>query len=631
MCQVRVNKCIIQSNQCCRFKYFSSSTELRRQTTKALATCSKSYVNNQIGDSLKTNPKRFWTFIKANKRENIGIPTLRINDKPITNYRDKANALNNQFTSVFTSERYPIPVIDPSLYSNMPPLDIGTNGIIKQLKNLNQNKATGTDELPARVLKETAEQIAPIITHIFQQSYNTSNLPNDWLQALVTPIHTKSFKSDLANHRPISLTCILCKVMEHIIVSNIWKHLHKHDIILHFQHGFQSGLSCESQLIETVHDWMTALDNKTQFLLDFAKAFDKVPHKRLLPKLTSYGITSNTHTIGSHLFYQIVSSESRLMEPCRTSHICYIWCPTGLSSGTYTLLAVHQRHQRKNVQSSIRLFADDSIIYRKINSNIDHQILQTDLIQLEKWSVKWQMQFNISKCVHLPITNKTKPSSHQYSLFGDPLSKVASHSYLGVKLDSKLSWAKHITEMTSKSLKALGMVKRTLGLCKPEVKYTAYNMLVRPKLEYASPIWNPHTSSQINHLERIQHYAARFVANDHRRTTSPSTLVLTLNWQTLERRRMIKQAMTFYKILNNIIKINPPAGLLTRSHSRHHYRVPRSRLHTVVESILIYPRAIRIWNTIIIPKEITEIKQPESFQAAINKLPFTTPIHLKCL
>ena len=143
-------------------KHWEQFRELRRQTTKTLATSYKSYVNNQIGDSLKTNPKRFWSFIKANKRENIGIPTLRVNDKPITNDRDKANALNSQFTSVFTSERYPIPVIDISLYSSMPPLDIGTNGIIKQLKNLNQNKATGPDELPARVLiKETAEQIAP--------------------------------------------------------------------------------------------------------------------------------------------------------------------------------------------------------------------------------------------------------------------------------------------------------------------------------------------------------------------------------------------------------------------------------------------------------------------------------------
>ena len=244
-----------------------------------------------------------------------------------------------------------------------------------------------------------------------------------------------------------------------------------------------------------------------------------------------------------------------------------------LSSGTYTtiLFLLYINDINENVQSSIRLFADDSIIYRKINSNIDHQILETDLIQLEKWSDKWQMQFNISKCVHLSITHKTKPSSHHNSLFGHPLSKVASHSYLGVKIDSKLSWAKHITEITSKSSKVLGMVKTTLGPCKPEVKYTAYNMLLRPKLEYSSPIWNPHTSSQINHLERIQHYAARFVANDHRRTTSPTTLVLTLNWQTIERRRIIKQAMTFYTILKNIIKINPPAGLLTRSHNRHHY------------------------------------------------------------
>ena len=95
-------------------------------------------------------------------------------------------------------------------------------------------------------------------------------------------------------------------------------------------------------------------------------------------------------------------------------------------------------------------FQQEWPIYRKINSNFDHQILQTDLTELEKWSDKWQMQFNLSKCVHLPITNKTKPSSHQYSLFGHPLSKVASHSYLGVKLDSKLSWARHITEITSK-------------------------------------------------------------------------------------------------------------------------------------------------------------------------------------
>ena len=237
------------------------------------------------------------------------------------------------------------------------------------------------------------------------------------------------------------------------------------------------------------------------------------------------------------------------------------------------------------------------------------------------------MEFNISKCVHLPITNKTKPRRHSYSLFGVPLSTVSSHTYLGIKLDSKLTWANHITDIASKSSKVLGMIKRTLGPCKPEVKETAYNMLIRPKLEYASPIWNPYTATQIKHLERVQHCAARFVRNDHRRQTNAADLIATLGWSTLERRRIIKQAMTFYKILNNIINITPPPGLLTQSKNRGHYVAPRCRINAAVFSF--YSRAVRIWN--MIPPPITELESPIAFQTAIMNLPFTTPNHLKCL
>ena len=95
------------------------------------------------------------------------------------------------------------------------------------------------------------------------------------------------------------------------------------------------------------------------------------------------------------------------------------------------------------------------------------------------------------------------------------------------------------------------MIKRTLGPCKPDVKETAYNMLVRPKLEYASPIWNLHTITQIKYLERVQHCAARFVKNDHRRQTATIDLIATLGWPTLERHMIFKQAKTFYNILNN--------------------------------------------------------------------------------
>ena len=123
--------------------------------------------------------------------------------------------------------------------------------------------------------------------------------------------------------------------------------------------------------------------------------------------------------------------------------------------------------------------------------------------------------------------------------------------------------------------------------------------------------------------------AARFVKNDYRRNTKPADLITALGWPTLERRRIIKQATTFYKILNNIIEITPPPppGLLTRSRTRGQYIAPKCRINAMVFSF--YPRAIRIWN--MIPSKITNIKHPKSFQEAIMELPFTTPPHLNCL
>ena len=97
-----------------------------------------------------------------------------------------------QFNSVFTQEIYPIPQLAPSIYSDILFLEIGIDGVVKQLENVNQYKATGPDELPARVLKETAAEIVPIIIQFYQQSHNTSKLPDDWLPALVTPIHKKA-------------------------------------------------------------------------------------------------------------------------------------------------------------------------------------------------------------------------------------------------------------------------------------------------------------------------------------------------------------------------------------------------------------------------------------------------------
>ena len=181
---------------------------------------------------------------------------------------------------------------------------------------------------------------------------------------------------------------------------------------------------------------------------------------------------------------------------------------------------------------------------------------------LTDWSNKWQMNFNTSKCHLLTITHKPKPSEFTYTISNQPISQVNSHPYLGVTIDAKLSWTKHIQGTASKSAKTLGLLKRTLYPAKPKVREAAYNMLVRPKLEYGSIAWSPHTLNNIDTLEKIHRSAARFVVHDHRRTTSVTHMQGKLGWQTLETRRLQHQLVFLYKIKYNLLNISLPQHLV---------------------------------------------------------------------
>ena len=149
----------------------------------------------------------------------------------------------------------------------------------KQLSQLKPNKACRPDELPARVLKEISQSASGWLAFIFQQSLNLNAVPLDWSKALITAVFKKDNKSLPSNYRPISLTSICCKVMEHVVLSHMAKHLAKNNIIIDQQHGFRQRFSCETQLITTIHDWAKCINIRSQtdaILLDFSKAFDPI-------------------------------------------------------------------------------------------------------------------------------------------------------------------------------------------------------------------------------------------------------------------------------------------------------------------------------------------------------------------
>ena len=132
--------------------------------------------------------------------------------------------------------------------------------IMHQVHVLNPPKAQGSDGIPPWFLNTYAAQLAPILQNIFQLSVDSSQVPEAWKNANVTAIYKKGSRAEAANYRPISLTSVASKLLEHIIHSHVMRHLEKHNILTDSQHGFRAKRSTETQLIQTIHDISKSLD-----------------------------------------------------------------------------------------------------------------------------------------------------------------------------------------------------------------------------------------------------------------------------------------------------------------------------------------------------------------------------------
>ena len=197
-----------------------------------------------------------------------------------------------------------------------------------------------------------------------------------------------------------------------------------------------------------------------------------------------------------------------------SGHLYYPVSPQGTFLGPILFL-LFSNDPPSAVSSRVKLFADDSVLYRHIESSADHDKLQQDLFQLEEWAAMWQMNFAPSKCYIMSITLKRQPSSFSYTLCNTPVEGVTFQKYLGVYITNSLNWTKQAVEVKKKANKILGVLQRNLASCSAVVKERAYFTLVRPVCEYGSVAWSPYTQKDINCVESVQRRAARFVCNDY--------------------------------------------------------------------------------------------------------------------
>ena len=282
-------------------KHWKRYKDLQRSAQKASRQTKKTYLQKVVSEDLDKTPRRFWNYIKSRKQENEGVSSLIDQDGFLqSDSQKKADILKSQCQSVYTREDTSnLPDKGPSPHPTMENITSKIPGVIKLLKNLNPYKAASPDTIPTFILKTAAEELAPALTKIFQKSLNSDTVPEDWRKANIVPIFKKGDKHLAGNYRPVSLTSVTCKILEHIVHSSIMGHFQANSILCDNQHGFRKRRSSETQLITPLYDIASKLrSGKKQvdiLLLDFSKAFDIVSHLRLLHKQDFYGVRSNTH------------------------------------------------------------------------------------------------------------------------------------------------------------------------------------------------------------------------------------------------------------------------------------------------------------------------------------------------
>lgn len=599
-------------------EYIEAAREARAETRRA-----KRNFEKKLAENIKNDNKSFYAYVRSRSTVKASTgPVLNVSGDLKTDPGEIAEELNTYFSSVFTNEdTQNMPQCTNSRTENqglLEDIEINEEIVMAKLLKLRSDKATGADDISAMLLTEIRDQICHPLTVIFQMSVQTGEVPNDWKIANVTPIHKKGNRNQPSNYRPISLTSHICKLFESVARDSIVSYLESNRLINDSQHGFRRGRSCLTNLLIFL-DQVTRLvddgNNLDVIYLDFAKAFDKVPHQRLLMKMKNIGIQGRLlDWVASWL------SGRRQRVGIRGRYSEWRDVTSGVPQGSVlgpVLFLIFINDIDDGLFSHILKFADDTKIYSTVNNGADQEILQSDLTSLETWSKKWQMEFNTTKCkvLHVGRTNQ----HFGYILNSQELQSSKEERDLGVIVSNDLKSASNCQAAYNKANQVLGMIRRTIHYKSAEILLPLYKTLVRPLVEYCTPAWSPHYSKDKILLEKIQHRFTRLIPR--LKCSDYHTRLDRLNLWTLEQRRNRADLIELFRIYRGLSGIGidtmfePVTEGKTRGHS---LKLRKHCCHLDLRKFFFSERVINRWNAL--DEEAVSATSVNSFKNQLQRI-----------
>ena len=508
--------------------------------------------------------------------------------------------MNDQFEKVFLkTDNVTPPTLPFTQGDKLTNIQITTEEVEKKLQEL-KSSAPGPDGVHPVVLRNCATSLSKPLTQIFRDSLKTGCVPRDWRRANVTPIFKKGCRTNPLNYRPISLTSVPCKIMERIVRKHLICHLEASNVLSKHQHGFRSGMSCLTQLLEYLSELENAMDDGDSIdtvYLDCSKAFDSVPHRHLLAKLQAAGIEGEVLRWTRSF---LTGREQRVGIRGAFSGWRNVWSgvPQGSVMGP-TLFLVYINDLLDGLQSEGKLFADDAKIYRRIKGSEDRNRLQGDIDKLHEWSNKWLLKFNEDKCKVMNFGSRNPKNS--YTMGGIELAHSEQERDLGVLITSNLKPSTQVARAASSANSMLGRIRSTFTCLNEQTLPPLYKALVRPRMEFAIQAWSSYLKKDIQKLEKVQRRATKLVPAISKLPYKDRLQFLGLT--TLEQRRTRGDMIETFKIIKgyDIVRANGAFLDLDDNHQRtrgHTMKLTKPRHRTHKRNNFFSARVVDKWNNL---------------------------------
>ena len=419
-----------------------------------------------------------------------------------------------------------------------------------------------------------------------------------------------------------SLTSIVCKIFESFIKTELFNHILKNNLLSSNQFGFCPGRSCATQLLVTLYDWLYSLDNRVPvdcIYMDFKKAFDSVPHQRLLVKLKGYGIEGNvldwiSDFLKDRSQYVSIDGHKSSTKPVISG------VPQGSVLGP-TLFIYFINDLPEVVKSIAKMFADDTKSYSSLNTYEDHCTLQSDINSMDSWTYEWLLFFNNEKCKCMHL-GKNNPQ-YIYTIGKENDKRDLETTYvekdLGVHIDPLLKFDSHISQVLKKCKRTSSTIMKTINYKTRDIMLPLFKSLVRPVVEYANIVWSPYLKKDIHSIENIQrHYTKQILGM---RSLSYRERLFKLKLPSLQYRRLRGDLIETYKILNNYydpVTISNLLELMPDSSStrNHNFKLRKKAFNSNQFKYFYTNRIVNVWNKL--PASAVNAKSLNNFKNRID-------------